>query len=138
VCCIRKCRYTANKSGTGQHLLNSERTVTNFLLVQRGETAERSRLLTGTSRSLSKGVKPEGEDARSNGDIAADKFLSVDILCVKIHKCSQLKLTPHHSNQSHLHFCEHFFIYCPIYQLVFFSNLFHYTCILKICTLKLK
>jgi len=36
------------------------------------------RLLTGTSRSLSKGVKPEGEDSPSNGDyIAAEKFLSV-------------------------------------------------------------
>ena len=42
-----------------------------------------SRLLTGTSRSLSKGVKPEGEDSPSNGDdVAADKVLSA-LPCVK-------------------------------------------------------
>ena len=54
---------------------SEQRTVTN-------SAAERSRLLTGTSTSLSKGVKPEGEDNRSNGDVAADKFLSV-LPCVK-------------------------------------------------------
>jgi len=134
--CIRKCRYTANKSGTGQHFLNSAQSL--ILLVQRGETAEHSRLLTGTGRSLSKGVKPECEDARSNGDVAADKFLSV-LPCVKnFHNSSKLKLTPHHTIQSHLHFSAHFSVFSSYLQLVFVSNLFHYTRGLKVCTLNLK
>jgi len=74
-----KCRYTANKSGTGQHFLNSAQSL--ILFVQRGETAERSRLLTSTGRSLLKGVKPEGQDARSNGDVATDKFSFSPTLC---------------------------------------------------------
>jgi hypothetical protein len=109
-----------------------------ILLVQRGETAERGRLLTGTSRSLSKGVKPEGEDVRSNGDVAADKFLSI-LPCVKNFTTALNWSSPRTTQTNHTFTSLNIFLILSSYlQLVFLSNLFHYTCGLKFCTLKLE